>query len=174
MSSGKLRFLAAGCLVVGSVLGMAGSFAPAAVRGVAWGVDGTALVVGAALLAVHYIKLRNELLAAAFIVFVAGQTLVVSGSAMGLSESSPSFAAGVGLWSAALALMCASAALPVFVRITAGVASALFAITALQIYAGTALTSLSKPLPFYAYPLLVITLLGLAWVHLRSTSSNET
>jgi hypothetical protein len=172
MSSIRLRLLAAICLVVGGVLGMVGSFVSPAMRGIVWGLDGTALTVGAALLAVHYIKLHNELLATGFLVFVAGQTLVVSGSAMELSESSPSFAAGVGLWAAALALISTSSAIPAFVRVTAGIASVLFAITSLQIYGGTALTPLSEPLPFYAYPVLVITLFGLAWVHFRSASSN--
>lgn len=174
MNSNRLRILAAFCLVVGSVLGMVGSFASPAVRGIVWGLDGTALVVGAALLAVHYIMLRNEQLATAFLVFLVGQTLVVSGSAMKLSESSPSFAAGIGLWAAALALISASAAIPVFVRVTAGIASVLFAITALQIYGGILLTSLSEPLPFYAYPVLVITLFGLAWHHFRAVPSNTT
>lgn len=173
MNSTSLRILAALCLVIGATLGMVGSFAPPAIRGITWGLDGTALVVGAALLAVHYIKLQNEQLAAGFLVYVAGQTLVDSGSAMELSASSPLFAAGAGLWAAALALICASSAIPVFVRITAGIASALFAVTALQIYGGTALTPLSEPLPFYAYPFLALTLFGLAWIHVRSVSHNE-
>lgn len=57
------------------------------VRGIAWGLDGTALIVGAALLAVHHIKLGHEQLAAGFLVFAAGQTLVVSGSAMQLERA---------------------------------------------------------------------------------------
>jgi len=172
MSSTRLRLLAAVCLVVGGVLGMVGSFASPAVRGIAWGLDGTALVIGAALLVVHYIRLGNELLAAAFLVFVAGQTLVASGSAMELSRSSASFAAGAGLWAAALVMISASSAIPIFVRVTAGIASVLFAITALQIFGGAALTTLTKPLPFYAYPFLVVTLFGLAWVHFRSAPDN--
>jgi hypothetical protein len=172
MSNKKLRILAAVCLVVGGVMGLVGSFVSPAMRGIAWGLDGTALVIGTALLAVHYIKAQNELLAAGFLVFVAGQTLVVSGSAMDLSESSPTFAAGVGLWAAALALISTSSAIHVFVRITAGISAVLFAITALQIFGGATLTPLSKPLPFNAYPVLVITLFGLAWIHFRSASSN--
>jgi hypothetical protein len=44
---------------------MAGSFAPTAeLRGLAWAVDGIALVVGSALLAVHHLRRGNELLAA--------------------------------------------------------------------------------------------------------------
>jgi len=172
MNENKLRILTAVCLVVGGVLGMVGSFAPPSVRGIAWGIDGTALVIGSALLSVHYLKLGNEQLAAAFLVFLAGQTLVVSGSAMSLAASSPSFAAGVGLWAAALAMISTSCVMPIVVRITAGISSVLFAITAIQIYGGSELHPLSKPLPFFAYPLLVITLFGLAWVRLRESSKS--
>jgi len=170
MTNNKLSIVAAICLVVGGVLGMVGSFASPAMRGIAWGLDGTALIIGTALLAVHYIKRENELVAAGFLVYVAGQTLVDAGSAMGLAASSPTFGAGAGLWAAALAMISASAAIPVFVRLTAGIAAVLFAITALQIYGGSAITPLSKPLPFAAYPVLVITLFGLAWFHFRSAS----
>ena len=172
MSSNRLNLFAAVCLVVGGVLGMVGSFSPSAVRGIAWGLDGTALILGAALLAVHHIKRNHEQLAAGFLVFVAGQTLVVSGSAMELSATSPSFAAGVGLWAAALALVSASALMPVFVRVTGAIASLMFAATALQTYGGVALTPLSRPLPFFAYPFLVLTLFGWAWVHYRSSSND--
>jgi hypothetical protein len=170
--SNQLRFFTAASLVVGGVLGMAGSFSPPAVRGIAWGLDGTALVIGATLLAVYHLRLGNEQLAAGFLVFVAGQTLVVSGSAMELSASSATFGAGVGLWAAALALVSASSAMPLFVRGTGAIASVMFAVTALQIFGGTALNPLSRPLPFNAYPLLVLTLFGWAWVHYRSGSRN--
>ncbi|MEQ1580558.1 MAG: hypothetical protein ABL964_08200 [Steroidobacteraceae bacterium] len=166
----RLTVVASGSLVVGGVLGLVGSFAPAAMRGIAWGLDGTALIIGVALLAVHHIRLGNDQLAAGFLVFLAGQTLVVSGSAMELSASSATFGAGVGLWAAALALVSASSAMPIFVRATGGIAAILFAVTAFQIYGGTALDPLSKPLPFNAYPLFVLTLFGWAWVHYRSGS----
>jgi len=170
MNEKQLKIFTASCLVIGGVLGLVGSFAPPSVRGLAWGIDGTALVIGSALLAVHYAKLGNEQLAAAFLVFLAGQTLVVSGSAMGLSESSPSFAAGVGLWAAALAMISSSCVMPIVLRITAGISSVLFAITAIQTYGGAELNPLSKPLPFFAYPLFVFTLFGLAWVRLRAST----
>lgn len=173
MSNHRVPLFAAVSLVVGGLLGMAGSFSPSTVRGVAWGLDGTALVMGALLLAVHHIKLGNEQLAAGFLTFVAGQILVVSGSAMDLAASSPSFGAGAGLWAAGLALVSTSPVMPIFVRATGAIASMLFALVALQIYGGTALTPLSKPLPFNAYPFLVLTLFGWAWVHYRSASKSE-
>ena len=167
MRSNRLRIFAAACLAVGGLLGLAGSFSSPSVRGVAWGLDGTALVMGALLLAIHHVKLGNEQLAAGFFTFVAGQTLVVSSSAMDLLASSPSFGAGVALWAAGLALVSASSAMPIFVRATGAIASLLFAIVALQIFGGTALTPLSNPLPFNAYPFLVLTLFGWAWAHYR-------
>ena len=152
------------CLVVGALLGLAGSFAPSAsLRGLAWGVDGTALTVGAALLAVHFIRCAQNSVAAGFLVFIAGEALVVSGSAMSLEASGPSFAAGAALWAAALVLVSAPNVMPMAVRVLGLVASLLFAVTALLAFAGRALTPLSEPLPFFAYPFLVLTLCGWAW-----------
>lgn len=173
MSNRRLALFAAVCLVAGGLLGLAGSFSPPALRGVAWGLDGTALVMGTLLLAVRHIRQGNEQLAAGFLTFVAGQTLVVSSSAMDLAASSPSFGAGVGLWSAGLALVSACAAMPIFVRVTGAVASAMFAFVAVTIFGGQPLTPLSHPLPFNAYPFLVLTLFGWAWVHARHARSAD-
>lgn len=157
-------------LVVGALLGLAGSFAPSAAwRGLAWGLDGTALVVAAAVLAVHCLRHDQPSLAAGFLVFIAGQTLVLSGSAMSLEASSPLFAAGSALWSAALLLVSVPDVMPRPVRVLGGVAAVLFAATALQVFAGRSLTPLSEPLPFFAYPVFVLTLFGWAWWCRRPT-----
>src|ERR1700722_4044968 len=139
------------CLVAGALLGLAGSFAPSAsLRGLAWGVDGTALIVAAALLAVHFIRRGHTLLAAGFLVFIAGETLVVSGSAMSLDASGPPFAAGAALWAAALVLISAPKVMPMAVRVLGFLAAVLFAVTALLVFAGRSLTPLSEPFPFFA------------------------
>jgi hypothetical protein len=152
------------CLVVGALLGLAGSFAPStALRGLAWGIDGIALIVAAALLAVHFLGRGCELVAAGFLVFIAGQALVLSGSAMSLEASAPSFAAGAGLWAAALVLISAPNVMPLPVRALGGVAALLFGATALQVFVGRNLTPLSEPLPLFAYPVFVLTLFGWAW-----------
>lgn len=152
------------CLVIGALLGLAGSFAPSAsLRGLAWGIDGTALIAAAALLAVHCLRRDYQSPAAGFLVFIAAQTLVLSGSAMSLEASSPLFAAGAALWAAALVLISAPKVMPVVVRALGGVAALLFALTALQVFAGRSLTPLSEPLPFLAYPVFVLTLFGWAW-----------
>ena len=175
MSSERTTTIAAVALVIGALLGMAGTFVPSAeLRSLAWGVDGTALVVGSALLAVYHFRQGNDQLAAGFIVFLAGETLIVSGSALDLSASAPSFAAGAALWSASLALISTSRVLPLFVRMTGAIAAVLFAITAVRMFGGADLTPLSRALPFNAYPFLAITLFGWAWVHVRSSPARTT
>jgi hypothetical protein len=150
---------------------MAGTFVPsAALRGLAWGVDGTALIVASALLAVHHVRRGNDLAAAGFLVFVVGEALLLSGVAMTLEASAPSFAAGVGLWSASLVLVSASNVMPIVVKGLGFIAALLFAVVAVRIFMGDALTPLSTPLPFFAYPFLVATLFGWAWVHYRGTA----
>jgi len=158
-------------LVAGAVLGLAGTFAPsAALRGLAWGLDGTALVLATAILAIHHIRRGDVLLAAGFLVFVAGQTLVLSGSAMDLAASAPSFAAGASLWAASLVLISVSKVMPLWVRAVGLIAALMFTWTAIQVFSGHELTPLSRPLPFFAYPFLVATLLGWAWVHYRDNN----
>lgn len=166
-----VRVVAALGLVIGAVLGIAGTFAPSAsLRGLAWGLDGTALIVASSLLAVHHWRRGNEFAAAGFLVFVAGETLIVSGAAMTLEASAPSFAAGVGLWAASLVLVSTSGTMPVLVRGTGLIAALLFGVVAVRIFTGVALTPLSEPLPFFAYPFLAATLVGWAWVHYRGAA----
>jgi hypothetical protein len=47
------------------------------------------------------------------------------------------------------------------------IAAILLGATAVMIYCGGAQTPLSKPLPFFAYPFLALTLFGWAWAHLK-------
>jgi hypothetical protein len=168
MKENRLPRIAAAGLVIGAALGLAGSFAPSdSLRGLAWGLDGTALVVATALLTIHHARRGNDLAAGGFLVFAVGQGLVVSGAAMGLTASTPSFGAGAGLWAASLLIVSAGRMMPLWVRVIGSIAAILLAVAALSIFAGNGLTPLSKPLPFFAYPFLVTTLLGWAWVHYR-------
>ena len=160
--------LAAAALVIGALLGMAGTFTPSAeLRALAWGIDGTAIVVGMALLAVHHVRLGHELLAAGFLVFLAGETLIVSGSAMDLAASAPTVAGGFALWCAGTLLVSASPYHPLWVRATGAIAAILLGTTAVMIFCGGTLTPLSKPLPFFAFPFLALTLVGWAWTHYK-------
>ncbi len=163
-----LRAVAALGLVVGALLGMAGTFVSSApLRGLAWGLDGVALVIAGALLTVHHVRRGNDAVAAGFIVFVVGEGLILSSAAMDVAASAPSFAAGVGLWAASLALVSSANTMPPLIRGVGFVASLLFTIVAVQMFLGRPLTPLSEPLPFFAYPFLALTLFGWAWVHSR-------
>lgn len=166
------RMVAAGALVLGALCGIAGSFAPDAWRPLAWAIDGTALIVGAALLAVHHVRRGNEVAGAGFLVFVAGQTLVLSGSALSLEATVPSFAAGAALWAAALAMISATNAMPSIVRLLGAIAALLMAIVSVQVFSGTVIGPLTRPLPFFAYPFLAATIIGWAWTHARVGSSH--
>jgi hypothetical protein len=73
-------------------------------------------------------------MAAGFLVFVVGEGLIVSGVAMDLVASAPSFAAGVGLWAASLALVSASSAMPLMVRGVRFIGSLLFTVVAVQMF----------------------------------------
>ena len=168
MSDASLRNVAAASLVIGALLGVGGTFTPSAeLRALAWGADGVALVLGSALLAVHHVRRGNEQLAAGFLVFLAGQALIASGSGMDIEATGPSLAAGSGLWAAGLALVSASPRMPSVVRLTGTIAAVLLAITASKALLGADLNDLSTPLPFFAYPFLAATLIGWAWVHRR-------
>lgn len=169
--SDRHPLLASAGLVIGGILGMAGTFVPSAsLRGLLWGLDGIALVTAAAVLTIRHFRKGNDVVAAGFLLFVAGETLILSGAAMGLAASTPVFGAGAGLWAASLALVSAPAVMPSWVRVVAVIAAVLFADVALQIFVGRALTPLSHPLPFFAYPFLVATLFGWAWVDYRNTA----
>src|SRR5262249_11989814 len=94
-SDQSLRLISPSGLVIGAVLGMAGTFVPSnSLRGLLWGLDGIALIVATALLTIHHLRRGNEAVAAGFLVFVVGETLVLSSAAMDLAASGPRFAAG--------------------------------------------------------------------------------
>ena len=164
--------LAPFCLVVGALLGLAGAFVPSSsLRGLAWGLDGVALVTAGAILIIHHYRQGHDIVATGFVVFTVGQSLVLAGAAMSPEASIPSFAAGAALWSVSLALVSVPRVFPIAVRALGFVAAPLFAAMSVQVFAGRTLTPLSEPLPFFAYPFLVGTLLGWAWASLRGRPS---
>ena len=171
MSSSPNRTLdriAAGGLLVGAVFGLAGTFvASPTLQASLWAIDSVGLVIATSLLALRYFRAGVDVVAAGFLVFAIGESVLLSGTAAGPAASVPAFAAGVALWAAALALISAPRLLPWWARGLGGGAACMFAVTAGRIYAGEALLPTSSPLPFFAYPFLVATLLAWAWVLLR-------
>jgi len=164
-----LRVLASIGLGVGGVFGIAGTFAPtASLRGLAWGIDGVGLVMAAALLTLLFYRQGQDLVASGFLVFTVGEGIILSGAAMDLAASVPSFGAGISLWALALVLISAPRVFPLPVRLLGIVAAGLFTFIAVQIFAGYQVTPLTSPLPFFAYPVFVATMVGWIWTLVRT------
>jgi hypothetical protein len=173
VSDWGLRVLAATGLAVGAVFGMAGTFAPSAsLRGLAWGIDGVGLVMAAALLTLVFYREGQDLVASGFLVFALGEGIILSSAAMDLAASVPSFGAGTSLWALALLLISIPRVFPIAVRLLGLFAAVLFGVTALLIFAGVHVTPLTTPLPFYAYPVLVATLIGWIWALVKAGDSS--
>ena len=169
MNDRALRILAAIGLGLGAIFGLAGTFAPSdSLRGLAWGIDGVGLVMACAVLTIVSYRKGHDLIAAGFLVFTVGEGIVLSGAAMELSASVPSFGAGASLWALALVLIGVPGVFPLPVRLLGFLAAVLFTVTAVQIFAGSPVTPLASPLPFFAYPILVATLAGWIWTLLRT------
>lgn len=172
MNDKGVRVLASIGLAVGGVFGMAGTFAPSAsLRGLAWGIDGVGLVMASALLTLSFYRKGQDLVASGFLVFAVGEGIILSGAAMDLAASVPSFGAGTGLWASALVLISAPRVFGLPVRLLGLFAAVLFGATAVQIFAGVQITPTTSPLPFYAYPVLVATLVGWIWTLVKADRS---
>jgi len=168
------NILAAFGLVIGAVFGMAGTIvAQPNVQAILWAIDSAGLVMACALLALKFLKKDREIVAAGFVVFAIGEGVLLSGTAAGAIASVPSFAAGTALWATALMLISAPGEFPLWVRLAGVVASILFAITAARIFWGEQLLPTASPLPFFAYPFLVVTFAGWISVLLRGKSEDR-
>lgn len=159
-----LRVVVLAGLVLGAVLGMAGTLvSSAALRAELWAIDGTALVVSTVVLALYFFRQGCDGVAAGFLVYAIGEAVMLGGTAGALEAGVPAFAAGAVLWAAGLALTSWPPVMPVWSRAAGAVAAILFGFTSLRIFAGTPLTPLSKPFPYFAYPFLVLTFAGWFW-----------
>jgi hypothetical protein len=165
-----LKIVAVIGIVLGGVLGMLGTMVTAQnVRAISWAIDGTALVVATSILALLYFRKGNECAAAGFLVYAMGEAVMLAGTAGSLEASVPSFAAGTALWSAGLLLTSAPSVFVIWTRFAALIAAILFAITSAQIFWGEPITPIAKPLPYYAYPFLVLTFIGWIYTLLKKT-----
>lgn len=170
-ASKNLTIVACVGLALGAVFGMAGTFVGQAnLRNIAWEIDGLGLIVATSLLAIKFFRKGCDGIAAGFLVFAIGESVMLSGMAAGLDGSVPAFAAGTALWATAMFLISFPEEFPLWVRLVGGVASILFFITGTEIFVGRPLTPLSSPLPFFGYPFLVLTFFGWIWTLLRENS----
>jgi hypothetical protein len=166
----RLDIIAAIGLALGGVFGLGGTVvAEAALRQVFWMIDGGGLVVATALLTIKFVRSGNDCVAAGFLVFVAGESLLLSGTAAGLAGSIPSYGGGVALWAASLLLTSIPRTFATWIRVFGLVAAILFSITAARIFLGEPLLPTSTPLPSLGYPFIVLTFAGWIWTLLRES-----
>jgi hypothetical protein len=164
----SINIVAAFGLALGAVFGMAGTFvAQPNIQAVLWALDGAGLVMAAALLTLKYFRTGHDLVAGGFLVFAIAEAVLMSGTAAGPAASVPAFAAGTALWALALLLISIPRQFALAVRLLGTVSAILFAIVAARIFWGEQLLPTSSPLPFYAYPFLVMTFMGWIWSLLR-------
>jgi hypothetical protein len=160
-------------LALGGVFGMLGTtVSERNLQAAFWAVDGVALVVATALLALRFFRTGNDVVAAGFLVFTIGESVMLAGTAESLAGSVPSFAAGTALWSAALLLTSVPKEFASWIRLVGTVGAILFAITAARIFWGEQVLPTTSPLPFFAYPFLVLTFAGWIWTVLKSEGEN--
>ncbi len=163
-----LRVLAVAGLVAGGVLGMAGSMVAAPnVRAVCWAIDATSVIVATAILALSFLRAGKMEVAAGFLIYALGEGIMLTGTPMSLEASVPAFAAGTALWSAGLVLVSVPRDFNLITRFTGLVAAVLFGIISLRIFWGNPLTPITRPLPMFAYPVLVVTFIGWIWTIVR-------
>ena len=165
-----VNIVAAIGLALGGVFGLAGTLLTQRnLQAASWGIDGAGLVVATALLTLKFFRKGNDVVAAGFLVFAIGESIMLVGTAACLVESVPSFAAGTALWSCALLVTSAPKEFAGWVRLAGIIGSILFGITAARMFWGEQVLPTSSPLPFFAYPFLVLTFAG--WIStLRKTA----
>jgi hypothetical protein len=160
----SINIVAAFGLALGAVLGMAGTFvAQPNIQALLWAIDGAGLVMAAALLALKYFRTGDDLVSGGFLVFAIAEAVLMSETAAGPTASVPAFAAGTALWAVALLLISIPRQFVLPVRLLGLVSAILFAIISARIFWGEQLLPTSAPLPFYAYPFLVMTFMGWIW-----------
>ena len=167
----SINIMAAFGLALGAVFGMAGTFvAQPNIQALLWAIDGAGLVMAAALLTLKYFRMGHDLVAGGFLVFAIAEAVLMSGTAADPAASVPAFAAGTALWALALLLISIPRQFTLSVRLLGLVSAVLFAIVAARIFWGEQLLPTSAPLPFFAYPFLVMTFMGWIWSLLREAA----
>ena len=162
-------------LFIGGIFGTIGSFVTSAsFRNLAWSIDGVGLILASALLTIYYFRKGLDATASGFLIFAIGEGLILSSSGMDLDSNVSSFGAGTSLWATSLFIISFQKVYPFFIRCTGLLSAILFSVTAVQIYTAQPLNALTKPLPFYAYPIFVITIFGWAWTLLNKPSLKQT
>jgi hypothetical protein len=171
LMTSTLNIIAVIGLALGAVFGMAGTVVTQPyLQQIFWAIDNAGLVMATSLLSLKFSRKGRDLMAAGYLVFAIGEGVMLSGTAAGAAGSVPAFAAGTALWATGLLLVSIPKEFPVVVRGMGLIAAVLFIITSARIFLGEQLLPTTSPLPFFAYPFLVLTFIGWIWSLLRETA----
>jgi hypothetical protein len=159
-------------LTLGAVLGMAGTFVSgASLRSIFWATDGVGLIVATAILALKYFRSGKDAIAAGFLIYAIGESVMLGGTAQPLEAMVPAFGAGTALWAAALLLTGIPRAFPPWARVASVIGALLFATTSARIFWGERILPTAAPLPSVGYPFLVLAFIGWIWTLRKETSA---
>jgi len=157
-------------LALGGVFGLLGTvITERNLQAASWAIDGTGLVMATALLTLKFFRQGSDVVAGGFLVFAIGEGVMLAGTAQPLAGSVPSFGAGTALWSCALLLTSAPREFAAWIRLAGIIGSILFAITSARIFLEEQLLPTASPLPFFAYPFLVLSFAGWIWTLLKES-----
>ena len=172
MNNRILKLTAATGLSIGGLLGLACSFAPTdTLRCIAWTMDGISLIISCVLLTLYFYRRQSTIPSIGFLVFAVGEIFIVASTGLDIHDHVQTFAVGTGLWAIALLIISSQKVYPIIIRCTGLLAAILFSMTSVLIFTHHAIHALARPLPFFGYPFLVVTLLGWAF-HLLKEKKN--
>jgi hypothetical protein len=155
-------------LALGGLFGMLGTLLAARnLQAICWAIDGVGLIVATVILALRYFRRGNDLIAAGFLLLSLASSVMLTGTATTLAASVPSFGAGAALWVVGLLMVSIPGEFALWARLAGVIASILFTIVSARIFWGEQLLSTASPLPYFAYPFLVLAVLGWIWKLLR-------
>ena len=155
-------------LLLGGIFGMAGTFvADPKLRAVFWAIDGLGLIVATAILSLKNFRAGNDAVAAGFLIYSIGESVMLGGTSQPLEAMVPTFGAGAALWAAALLLTGIPPRFAIWVRVVSVIAALVFAITFAEILWGVHVLPTSSPLPGLGYPFMILAYLGWIWSLVR-------
>ena len=156
------NFLASIGLAVGAIFGVSGSVITEPTLQIAlYEISSIGLLVACVLLAIKFIRQKNDFIGTGFLLFAIGEAVMSAGVALGQMEGQASFGAGMALYVPALLFISIPKGFPLWTRITGVAASIPFTIAASTIFLGGQALS-SSPVVGAGYGLLVLTNIG--WI----------
>ncbi len=163
-----LKVLVIAGLLLGGIFGMAGMFvADPKLRAVFWAIDGLGLVVATAILSLKNFRAGHDAVAAGFLIYSIGESVMLGGTSRPLEAMVPTFGAGAALWAAALLLTGIPRRFAAWVRVVSVIAALAFAITFAEILCGVNVLPTSVPLPALGYLFMILAFLGWIWSLVR-------